>query len=160
MPLSKPEFPPLFASGFHDIEIEQFDRYFIEPFEDKERRLFLKERFFALLNKIAEIGIDIEIWIDGSYATEKEHPADIDLMMIYELEDEDALSVEKHRILDYIINTPDIKTEYNCDLICTYSEDLDVINFYKELYGLSRKGEPKGIARFRYIASSENEISD
>ncbi len=42
---SKQEFPPLFSSGFHDIEIEQFDRYFIEPFEEKERRLFLKERF-------------------------------------------------------------------------------------------------------------------
>ncbi len=159
----KQEFPPLFPSGFHDIEIEQFDRYFIEPFEDRSRRLFLKERFFALLNELYQIGIDFEMWIDGSYATEKENPNDIDLMLICKLEDEDKLSVEKHQDFDYLANSSEIRDRYHCDFKFAYSDyspHLEVIERYRELYGFSRNKEPKGIPRLKYVANSQNKIVD
>jgi len=159
---SKSEFPPLFSPGFHDIEIEQFDSYFIDPFEDKDRRLFLKERFFALLNELFRIEIDFEIWIDGSYATEKEKPNDIDLMFICKLEDEDKLSLEKHQDFVYIANSKEFRIRHNCDLKFAYADylpDLQTIEYYKKLYGLSRNKEPKGIPRFKYVANSENKIS-
>ena len=159
----KPEFPPLFSPGFHDIEIKQFDYYFIKPFQEKERRLFLKERFFALLNELYQIGIDFEMWIDGSYATEKENPNDIDLMFICKLADEDKLPLEKHQDFDYLANSRETRIKYNCDLKFVYSDyspHLLVIERYKELYGFSRNKEPKGIPRLKHVANSQNKIVD
>lgn len=124
--------------------------------------MFLKERFFALLNELFRIEIDFEIWIDGSYATEKEKPNDIDLMFICKLEDEDKLPLEKHQDFVYIANSKEFRIRHNCDLKFAYADylpDLQTIEYYKKLYGLSRNKEPKGIPRFKYVANSENKIS-
>ncbi len=61
---------------FSDLE-----SVFVTPFESNERRKILLSRLAAFTERLKEVPIDMEVWIDGSFATAKENPGDIDLVV-------------------------------------------------------------------------------
>lgn len=70
------EFEPLLHAGIHDITKADLSNHFVTPFENQDKRLKLIERFAYLLEKVEEIGISFEVWINGSFVTKKEEPND------------------------------------------------------------------------------------
>ena len=72
------EYEPLFPPGFHNITIDQLEKIFSIPFENSKVRKNYVVRLEYFLNKLEAIGISFEVWIDGSFATKKVNPADID----------------------------------------------------------------------------------
>jgi hypothetical protein len=74
------EYRPLYQAGFKDINESDLKSVFVEPFENPERREYLLSRFSALLDRFKEVGISSEVWIDGSFSTEKPEPGDIDMI--------------------------------------------------------------------------------
>ena len=89
---------PLFQAGFKDIGIDELEDVFVSPFENSERRAYLLERFMALIDKFKETGISSEVWIDGSFATKKPEPGDIDMIFFVDGNEANRLDAEKQGI--------------------------------------------------------------
>jgi len=78
------EYSPLFEPGFHEIAVEDLYKLFVAPFNDCTRRQELTEKLKLFLNKLDDIDASFEVWLDGSFATKKITPGDIDIVIILE----------------------------------------------------------------------------
>ena len=78
----KEEYPPLLEPSFHDVKSERLEVMFCAPFGNADRRQYLLQRLRVLMREVQDLGISYELWIDGSYATEKEDPNDIDILFV------------------------------------------------------------------------------
>lgn len=142
------EFDPLFEPGIHNIKMSEFHTYFVESFNPGNRRKYLVERFYALLERFNEVGINAEIWIDGSFCTKKEEPGDIDVIFFYDPIQVNSLLPEKQRILIELFNNPvESKLRYGCDLFFVPNNNLNQRSYWRGWFGFSREERPKGIAR-------------
>lgn len=141
------EYKPLHKAGFINIKDDQLSSTFIEPFENNTRREYLLERFYALTDKFKETGINAEIWIDGSFATFKPEPGDIDIVFIIDSEQIRTLSNDKKRILVELNNRMISKIRYKCDVFIIPQQDENAKSYWRGWFGFSRNEEPKGIIR-------------
>lgn len=72
--------------GIHEIDIHEFYNLFVQSFTTSERR---KDIFDSLIDflKILLNKYDVqEVWIDGSYVTDKVNPNDVDIIVFLEIE--------------------------------------------------------------------------
>ncbi len=136
---------PLFKPGFHEIDVDDLDKLFVEPFNDRTRRKELADKLKLFLNKLKEIDAHFEIWIDGSFATEKIKPGDVDIAIIYEPQEINSLPQNQIEFLDTDQNL--LKIRYNLDVYYIPNNFHDK-SYWKGLFGFSRSEQPKGIPRF------------
>lgn len=76
------EYPPLLAGGFREIGLWQLDEWFLEPFSEKSRRRYLIDRLRAYLDALRTLALVEVVWIDGSFATFKPDPEDVDVLLL------------------------------------------------------------------------------
>ncbi|MDW6016789.1 hypothetical protein SBW85_03270 [Vibrio plantisponsor] len=132
---------------FSDLE-----KVFVSPFEPNDRRKALLSRLEAFATRLQEIPIDMEIWIDGSFATKKENPGDIDLVVVCAADDVNKLPQEKKLILEELFaNKSHTKLRYECDAYFILDNFHDK-SYWRGLFGFDRNEIPKGIARLRMVA--------
>lgn len=70
---------PLLAPGRHILTIEQLKVLTVTSFPSSTRRPFLFQELERLHAELMEVGAVCELWIDGSFLTQKPEPNDIDL---------------------------------------------------------------------------------
>lgn len=143
----KTEYPPLYPAGFKDIDISDFEKVFIEPFDEKDRREYLTERFHCLIEKFKEIGLSAELWIDGSFSTEKPEPDDIDMIFFIDNNDLKTLPLDKQGLLMEISSRGVSRTRYNCDVFILPVPNHEMRSYWRGWFGFTREEEPKGIIR-------------
>lgn len=148
------EFSPIFQAGFHDIKIEDFDEIFVYSFENNGRRMFLRNRFFALIEEFKQVGLDAEIWLDGSFSTRKEEPDDIDILFVVDEEKLNSLPFENYQIIESLFDREETKIRYNCDLFLIMSNSFNDRSYWRGWFGFTREEQPKGIPRLKYVANS------
>jgi len=141
----------LFDPGFHDwtadVVKQRFYELLVDPFETARRR-YLARRFFQLIDDFKKFGIAAEVWIDGSYVTEKQSPNDIDAVFIVNHEEVAQLSKNaKARFMRFSDRTY-IEDMYDCHLFILRDDQDDLKNYFGDWFGHSRSGEPKGLVRF------------
>lgn len=74
------EYPPLLHEGFHEMTLDELKTLTVDGFPDSDRRPMLWQNFLNLLAKINAEQIPCDIWIDGSFLTQKIDPDDIDFV--------------------------------------------------------------------------------
>jgi hypothetical protein len=86
MPLHKKDFPPLNPNENQIRTVSRFllDDVFLFPFKKEEPRKSLIRNFNLLLDELETTKAPVEIWLNGSFATLKEDPEDIDLFLIFD----------------------------------------------------------------------------
>lgn len=141
------EYKPLYQAGFKDIELCELRNVFVEPFENPSRREYLLTRFEALLDRFRETGISSEVWIDGSFSTEKPEPGDIDMIFFIDANEANLLEPEKKRILLELNDRKASSIRYNCDVFIVTNQDYNMRSYWRGWFGFSRSEEPKGIIR-------------
>ena len=147
----KQDYPPLLAPGFHAFTFEQLAAVFIEPFARPERRRYLLGRLEAYLREVQALGIGYELWIDGSFATEKEEPGDIDLLFVVDAEGVNALGEQGRRAFEaLLVDNPTIKRRYRCDVYVCAARDVETRSYWRGWFAFTRSEQPKGIARMRH----------
>lgn len=144
------EFKPIFEAGFHDITVEQIDDIFVTPFENNDRRRYLTDRLKAFFERFFDLGLSAEIWLDGSYSTIKPEPGDIDILIVFNPDEINALPVDKHPILNELFNRDLSKIRYNLDVLLLQSDNVNQRSYWRGWFGYSRTEEPKGIPRIFY----------
>lgn len=141
------EFEPLLAAGIHDITKSDLSNHFVTPFANQEKRLKLIERFNFLIEKVEEIGISFEVWINGSFVTNKEEPNDIDMAFFYDPIAANALPHDKKLILAEVANNSISKYRYNCDVYFLPNNKVDLRSYWRGWFGFTRTEKAKGFAR-------------
>lgn len=146
------DYPALLEAGMHNMTVSELRSVFVDPFENFERREKLLSRFEAFISRLKEVTIDMEVWIDGSFATKKEHPGDIDLVVVCKEVEVNQLSIEKQLILKELFEDQiATKLRYECDAYFVI-DDMHDKSYWRGLFGFDRNENPKGIARIRVEA--------
>jgi hypothetical protein len=120
---------------------------FIEPFVIKDRREYLINRFKVLIERFKETGLNAEVWIDGSFATTKPEPNDIDVIFFIDGNKANMLSSDKKNILIELNNRTYSQIRYKCDVFIVPNDDQNLRSYWRGWFGFSRNEVPKGIVR-------------
>src|ERR1019366_3788153 len=102
--------------GINDITKDTLENLFVVPFAFQDKRKQLVERFGFLMEKVEELGMTFEIWINGSFVTKKEEPNDIDIAFFFDPSQLATLTPDKINIFNEVRNNSDSKLRYNCDV--------------------------------------------
>ncbi len=142
------EYPSLLEAGFHNMTLDDLHTLFVAPFEESEWRQILCDKLCHFINKLKESGIHCEIWIDGSFTTEKPQPNDIDMAIFYNEEEVNTLPPERQEILAYLFEDPIIiRQHFSCDAYFLPNNDPRLRSYWRGWFGFSRHEKPTGIAR-------------
>ena len=117
--------PPLWPSGFSDILIADLDSTFLTPFGPNPIRKGLLAHLKRYLAKLRKVGIPFQVWIDGSFATQKPNPNDIDLIVGVREGDIASLSDAQSELLEGL-------TYRRNRVILQYKVDVYLVNLDNE----------------------------
>jgi hypothetical protein len=153
---SKEEFPPLLGEGFHHMSLAGVADLCVAPFSLSTTRNKIMAGLHAVTKRIAKAGITGEVWLDGSFVTEKMDPSDSDIVVMVPAEFYDAGTEEQRSVIEWLIsNENEPKQLYACDAYVhlRYRDGspekdlwLPTLNRWQRIYGYGVKNaEPKGI---------------
>jgi hypothetical protein len=147
----KKEYDPLFEYGFKEIALWQIDSIFLEPFGENEQRKRLINRFNAYLNEFSYLGINAELWIDGSFSTIKPEPEDIDVVFLLDDNEVNNLKDRKLKLFeDLFLDREMVKARYSVDVYFIDRNDEIEKQKWITTYGFdSRKINSKGIYKIQ-----------
>ena len=149
-------FPPLLSPGFHDIDDDQVKAICVDAFPVSVRRSMLYCNYIQLMVDLRSITSQfhcfLEVWIDGSFTTEKPEPDDIDILLVIDFLLLNAVPPMFFPQIEKILNRSYIKHNYQIDLLLLYKNHPT--NSYEEdrmhwrgVFCHDREDRPKGIAR-------------
>lgn len=145
----KIEYPSILPSGFTIMRLNEFENWVESSFGGSEYKQSLLNNFKEVIRKIQSFGFSFEIWIGGSYLTEKPEPEDIDMLIVISRRLVNKLSQDKqdefYNKYFSIEGKSNIKHLYKCDINFMYKEDEKRRIFWLEFYGHSREKKPRGI---------------
>jgi hypothetical protein len=78
----KQEYPPLLGKGFHQLTIDTLRDLCVTDFPESTVRADIMAGFEAIYERALAVNIEGELWINGSFTTNKIDPEDIDLILI------------------------------------------------------------------------------
>lgn len=144
--MSKPEHSTLLAPGFHRFSLDDLPQTFVVPFANSQRRPVLLAGLKKFLEELAALAIKGDLWFDGSFATEKVEPDDIDLVVVLDPASLERLTLEQQLKAQQLFDNPTSKAKYNCDVYCVPSTDIVLVSYWRGWFGFKRDGRtPKGI---------------
>ena len=148
----KTEYPSLWGPGFHRIEEEELSTRFVDSFSQSDTRRRLLARFRALIEHVREWGVPCDVWIDGSFATEKPEPQDVDALFVFDGEAVNRAPSELHAAISAVFGREghsDTKLRYGCDAYMVISQDEQTRSYWRGWFAFTRTDEPKGIPVLR-----------
>ena len=154
MPAStKPTFPPLFPAGLTEISLGNLAGVFVGPGFDTPLRRRLTSQLRLFVAMLANLGAHGELWINGSYATKKPEPGDIDVALSMPLVTVSAMSdenLDRFRALTERENRAYVRARWQVDFYVFESSDLSSRTYYLELFSRNPdQSSPKGIPFIR-----------
>ena len=109
----------------------------------------------SIVQKLVEAGICGDLWIDGSFITEKIDPEDVDLLLHIKPDFLRTITHEQEQMILWFAKT-NLKGDYSCDSYVFHEyppEDARAATnewrwaYWIKQYGWSRKEDMKGIVR-------------
>ena len=151
--MNPPAYQTLLSPGLQDLSLDALADEFVEPFnEGREHRAYILERFHAYLNRVEALGITIrELWIDGSFTTEKPVPGDIDVAIIMDRGEMQSIADEDMDEAQWLFHEAykqEVKERYRTDAVLLYTDGESAQSLIQKTWGTYRDDvTEKGIAR-------------
>ena len=147
---AKPTFPPLFPAGLTEISLGHLAGIFVGPGFDTPLRHRLTSQLRLFITMLSALGARGDLWINGSYATKKPEPGDVDVVLSMPLVTVSAMSDENLERLRFLTDQGSrayVRARWQVDFYVFESSDLASRNYYFELFSRnpdqsSRKGIP------------------
>lgn len=148
--MTKPEFDPLLSAGFHDIELKNMEKLFVDNFDNNSRRQLLVDQLRTFLDELSKVQAKFEVWLDGSFTTLKDEPDDIDILIVYNLNQLNSLPDDQKKVVNSLFNRQTSKIRFDLDILLCPDHDENNRSYWRGWFGFSVSESPKGIARFNY----------
>jgi hypothetical protein len=152
----KQEFAPLWPAGFHALTTNEIRERCVDAFPLSLVRKDLVDALESVVEDMRAAGIIGEIWLDGSFVTEKIDPDDIDFILVVEAEVAEAATGDERAILDGLVDGEPWKPPSVCDtnVVCTDLPEqqgaANALAYWKNRLGFSVSDRtPKGIVVIR-----------
>ena len=145
--LSVMEHLPILPPGLHEVGESEIDNHFASGFPDSTTRLLLIAGLRSFFRALRQIEISFEIWIDGSFTTNKTNPNDVDLVVFADANLCNQLEIEKQERLIMLFDRDETRRVYGLDVLFCPAEDHNGRSYWRGWYGFDRNENPKGIAK-------------
>ena len=116
---AKLSFPGLLPAGFHTKTLEEVKILCVENFPNSTTRSIIFESFVEnFIIPLTNTGLKCDVWVDGSFITEKEDPEDVDILIEYNpqivYQNEQIIKIKT--FLKACIASPEFKCKCHCDV--------------------------------------------
>ena len=148
----KEEFPPLLPAGFHQIDKQGRQRICVDRFPESVTRPGIMRNVEATVAQVNQQGIPGDLWVDGSFLTEKLNPDDADVAFVITSTSFRGMTVAQRAYFDQF-RSFSLYPQYRID---NYGIAIDntsvgqwVYAYWLRQFGFSRSDEMKGILQIR-----------
>ena len=138
---------PLFPPGLHPVTEGELDNHFLQAFAASQTRPALIAGLRAFLASLKRVGVAFEVWLDGSFCTEKLNPNDVDIVVFADEHQLNRLDPGIQQYLSALLDRPNTKVKFGCDVLFAVASDLDARSYWRGWYGFDRSEQPKGIVQ-------------
>lgn len=151
----KLEYKPLLRPGFHPLSLQELEALCVTRFPKSTTRRRIFEGLTQVIGSLHGIGLNAEVWIDGSFLTEKENPNDSDVVVKVHAAFFENGTIAQQDAIQRIAT--DLKTSHKCDCYVLFHYDpgdpraneSEWMNAYWiRQFGFSRGNEMKGMALY------------
>ncbi len=145
----------LIEPGIHSMDMTEFYDTFVAQFTTSQRRQIIFNNLIDFIKSISHSYKIYEIWIDGSYVTQKINPNDVDIVIFFPLED----FIQVSKVWSSLRNAINIDS-YSA--VAVTEETLNKLspkdqiqahnnrNYWKGQFGFDRQDQPKGIINIKW----------
>ena len=141
--VSKPDSPPLLPAGKHHLSLAELEELAVVPFSSEGPRSALFNDLTSLVQRLSTFGIKCELWVDGSFLTEKPDPADIDLTIVIGRVDFDLMpSAMKNQVIMLCSKSHPLNASLDCYIVD--NGDQSRLAYWDIMWGSDRDNAPKG----------------
>lgn len=146
----KEEFPPLLPVGFHEFDIAGLRRMCVERFPQSITRPAIMRGLEELLELLNKNGMRGEVWVNGSFTTEKLNPDDCDLIFMTSMDVVRAFTPAQRNFYEWF-NRVKLKSSHRCDNYALAQDENHpasewFVAYWLRQFGFSRTDEMKGLA--------------
>ena len=136
--------------GLHRCTLDEVYDTFVKKFSTSIRRENIFNSLITFLKYLNDNYKIYEVWIDGSYASEKKNPNDVDIVIFFEVDD----FIKVCATWNTIRAVPDIdsycavamneESKKKINLV-EYQQVINNRNYWRGQFGYDRADKPKGI---------------
>lgn len=153
MAYSDPTYPPIFPPGFHQMTVDQLEATFVAPGFNTPLRRRLTTQLGLFVGTLARLGVHGDIWINGSYATKKPDPRDVDVALSTSPMALNALPDEHQQRLGYYAADEGrhyVRNQWQVDFYIVDSTNRRNHEYFRELFASNPdRANQKGIPFIR-----------
>jgi len=147
--VNKEEFPPILTPGFHVHDLVSLRRLCVSAFPDSITRAGIMNRLEALIHLMNHNGVVGQIWIDGSFLTQKLNPDDVDLLLILHPTDFTSMNAAQSNFFHWFLSN-NLYQSHRCDNYAvvfdrTAPEGEWNYAYWLRQFGFSRRNIMKGV---------------
>ena len=138
-------------------DLVDFEKIFVSNFDQSTTRQLI---FTGLLEYLGDMGILLtelgykgtwNVWLNGSFTTEKLNPNDVDLLNVF---DNDAL-FEQYKSRFESMFADNAEARYGVDAYFLLTDDssksTELTNYWRQQFGTDRNGRAKGIINLEIL---------
>jgi hypothetical protein len=146
----------LFAAGAHHplvpASLQEVHERFVVQVPDSSRRSRVWEGWMRHRRELEQVGIQYATLVDGSFATIKQEPGDVDLCILYDAAEVNALGSTDRATLLRLLGGPACKPGYLCDVYGLsihplgdprFSTTLERFAYWMRVFGTDRQDRQK-----------------
>lgn len=152
--ISGSDYTPLLQPGFHPSTIVGLESICVDAFNSNSTtREMIMEGLKEILNKLASVSLQCDVWVDGGFLTDKLNPVDSDIVIRANGPYVESASQGIKDVVNWI--GTDLKPQFLCDSYYLpvypvghqhYELGRRQDAYWKGQFGFSRANNPKGIA--------------
>jgi len=139
------DYQPLFPPGLHTVSEAELAAKLVHPFVGSRTRRALLDGLQAFFTGLRAADVDFEVWLDGSFCTNKFDPNDIDLVVFADPDALNRLDPARQTLLSGLLDRTNARRQFGCDVLFASSNDPIMRSYWRGWYGFDRSEQPKGI---------------
>jgi hypothetical protein len=152
-PSSRPEFTPLLEIGRHEMSVGELRKLCVDSFPLSATRPLVMGGLEKVISRLRNDNVDGEVWVNGSFLTEKVNPNDVDIVLRISADLYENGTITQRRAIDWL--NSDLKSAYYCYSFfflewpegnSKYWLGEYMHSYWMKQFGFSRGEEIKGIA--------------
>jgi hypothetical protein len=151
-PVLPPDLPSMFPIGFHHLTMGDIEQACVDQFPLSTVRGIIFKGLATFVETLEIAKVPGELWLDGSFLTEKINPKDVDVVLRVEAAIYNSGTPEQRDAIDWVIANQ--KLTLKCDSYAFFeypsahalhAEGLWWYSWWHKQWGFSREDDPKGI---------------
>jgi hypothetical protein len=109
----KVEYPPLLSVGFHEMTVKEVRTLCVDRFPLSKKRDDIMTKLESVIDTLRKEKVEADVWVDGSFLTEKIDPEDSDILLHVQGDFYDNAAPEQRKAIDWV--NSNLKATHLCD---------------------------------------------